>query len=128
MIAETTKQAPVYLLLPGITDDGYGNTVPDWSAPSTKRLYGAEIQSRASTTMDHDADESDANRVYRNATLIVVSYDLATLEQITSASRVQQGSDVWRVFGQPIIKRGLMHGNNHLVAELERSVVEGPNA
>lgn len=127
MIAETSRQLPVYLLVPTDTVDGYGEPSLDWRSPTAVRLYGAEIQGRASTTMDYDVDQAQSTKVKQTATLIVVSYDLATLNRVTAASRVRQGDEVWRIAGTPIVKRTLMHSNVHLVAQVERTVVGAPN-
>lgn len=124
MIAETSREAPVFLLLPFVTTDSYGDPALDWGSATQVRIPNGHIQTHATL----DADQATGSTTDTTATLIAVGPRYGALAQIGNESRVQQGDIVWRVFGDPNYKPGLMFGNGHLTASLRRKTTEVPNA
>lgn len=123
MLAETNRQLPVYLVTPTATTDSYDEPISDWSTPTLTLIPGADLQTHATD----DKDEATGSTTHRTATLIATGSALSIYQQIKAESRVKQGTEVWRVSGEPNLKFGRMFGNTHLTASLTRTTVEAPN-
>lgn len=124
MIAETSREAPVYLLTPAVVLDSYGDPSYDWGNATQVRIPNGHIQTHATL----DADQAEGSTTDTTATLIAVGPRYGALAQIANESRVVQGDVVWRVYGDPNYKPGLMFGNGHLTASLRRKTTGVPNA
>lgn len=125
MLRETNRQSPVYLLLPSQETDSYGDPIESWADLVRVVIPGAEIQ-RNST---EDKDVATGTQTDRLGKMIATGREpeLAIYRLVDSGSRIEQDGKVWRVNGEPNIKRGLINTNTHLTASLTRTTVGGPS-
>jgi len=123
MLAETNRQDPVYLITPSVKTDSYGDPINDWDNPTLTVIPGADLQHH----MTLDKDEADSSTTHRTGTLIATGPRIDVYRLVTDGSRIKQGTEVWRVNGEPNVKVGRMFGNTHLTASLTRTTVEAPN-
>lgn len=125
MLRETSRQSPVYLLLPGRGVDSYGDPINEWDEPTRVQIPGAEIQ--RNTTEDKDL--ATGTQTDRLGKLIAAGHgpELAIYRLVDETSRIEQDGKVWRVTGEPNIKQGLINTNTHLTASLTRTTVGGPD-
>lgn len=125
MLRETSRQSPVYLLIPTPGTDSYGDPLPTWDNPTRERIPGAEIQ--RNTTEDKDVNSG--TQTDRLGKMIATGRgpELLIYSRVNENSRIEQDGKVWRITGEPNIKRGLINGNTHLTASLTRTTVEAPS-
>lgn len=125
MLRETSRQAPVYLLVPTETLDSYGDPVLDFVNVTRVIIPGAEIQ--RNTTEDKDL--ATGTQTDRLGKMIATGRgpELSIYRLVDETSRVEQDGKVWRVTGEPNIKQGLINSNTHLTASLTRTTVGGPD-
>lgn len=125
MLRETSRQSPVYLLVPSQGTDSYGDPLPTWAEPTRILIPGAELQ--RNTTEDKDLNTG--TQTDRLGKMIATGRgpELLIYSQVTETSRIEQDGKVWRITGEPNIKRGLINGNTHLTASLTRTTVGDPS-
>lgn len=99
MLLSAYKQTPsVYRLRAGTTTDSYGDPVESWTAPDRFLLRGARVQHV--TTVEEEGTE---RRVIRGETTL---YAPGAVD-LTRDDRIEVGSEVWRVDGEPVVRAGL---------------------
>lgn len=125
MLRETSRQSPVYLLIPTSGTDSYGDPLPTWSAPTRLHIPGAEIQRNAT----EDKDVNSGTQTDRLGKMIATGRgpEVLLYRQVTETSRIEQDGKVWRITGEPNIKQGLINGNTHLTASLTRVTTGAPS-
>jgi len=97
LIFETTRHT-VTRLRATTVNDSYGDPVESWTNPSTMPLPRAVLYDGASLeTETSRATTTSSDRVLH----VPYRVDLAEND------RIQDGSEVWRVDGKPIVRRGL---------------------
>lgn len=101
MIFTATRGPKVYRLRASQGVDSYGDPVESWDAPERVRLYRAVIQEP--TTVE---EESPGKRVVSGERALYTPY----AADLLSGDRIEVGGEVWRVQGEPKIRRGLAMG------------------
>lgn len=82
----------------GTALDSYGDPVASWAVPDRLRLRGAEIQEAPAEEIEAPlADEIRATSVLFAPGAV----------DLTEFDRVEQGAEIWRVVGPPIVRTGL---------------------
>lgn len=125
MLRETSRQSPVYLLLPSTGTDSYGDPLPSWDSPTRVEIPGAELQRNAT----EDKDVNSGTQTERLGKMIATGRgpEMLVYSMVNESARIEQDGKVWRVTGEPNIKQGLINGNTHLTASLTRTTVEAPS-
>lgn len=125
MLRETSRQSPVYLLIPSPGTDSYGDPLPSWDNPTRVEIPGAELQRNAT----EDKDVNSGTQTERLGKMIATGRgpEMLVYSQVNENSRIEQDGKVWRITGEPNIKQGLINGNTHLTASLTRTTVEAPS-
>jgi hypothetical protein len=125
VLRETSRQSPVYLLIPSTGTDSYGDPLPSWDNPTRVEIPGAELQRNAT----EDKDVNSGTQTERLGKMIATGRgpEMLVYSMVNENSRIEQDGKVWRVTGEPNIKQGLINGNTHLTASLTRTTVEAPS-
>lgn len=98
LLTPPLSSPPVYRLRPGSGTDSYGDPVQSWDVPDRVRLRGASVQDVSVVE-----DEGVAKRILRGERTLFVR----GAADLTADDRIEYEAEVWRVNGDPTIKRGL---------------------
>ncbi|USL85082.1 head closure [Arthrobacter phage SWEP2] len=98
MLLSLPTSTPVYRLRATVGQDSYGDPVESWDTPQRTRLRGASVQD-VSVVEDEGVDR----RLIRGERVLFVR-DHA---DVTAEDRIEYRGEVWRVAGDPVVKRGL---------------------
>ena len=98
MLLNLTCEPPVYRLRPGIGLDSYGDAVESWDTPERSILRGATIQDLSTVET-----EGPTRRVIRGEKVLFAP----GLADVRAEDRIEHRGEVWKVNGDPIVKRGL---------------------
>lgn len=101
MIFTATRGPKVYRLRASQGVDSYGDPVESWDAPERVRLYRAVVQEP--TTVE---EESPGKRVVSGERAL---YAPSALD-LVSGDRIEVDGEVWRVQGEPKVRRGFAMG------------------
>lgn len=101
MLLNLTCRPPVYRLRAGSGTDSYGDPVQSWDAPERVILRGATVQDISTVE-----DEGVAKRIVRGEKALFVP----GAADVTVDDRIEYDGEVWRVNGDPAVKRGLATG------------------
>lgn len=100
LLTSPLNKRPIYRLRPGTTLDSYGDPVESWDNPDRLLLKNAEIQQRAASDAESETPTADVIRGAR--TLFIPG-----AADIHEHDRIQDGAEIWRVDGTPIVRQGL---------------------
>jgi hypothetical protein len=98
VLLNLTCEPPVYRLRAGVGVDSYGDPVESWDAPDRLILRGATVQDLSTVE-----DEGPAKRVIRGEKVLFAP----GLADVRAEDRIEHRGEVWKVNGDPIVKRGL---------------------
>lgn len=98
MLLTGKSEQPIYRLRAAIVEDSYGDTSEDWRNPGRVPIRGASAQ-----TVSTDETEGVARRVLEDERVLYVP----RREDLTAEDRIEVDGDVWRIDGDPIVRRGL---------------------
>lgn len=115
MILNSTRGPKAYRLRASQGVDSYGDPVEDWDAPERVLLYRAIVQEPDTVEV-----EGVGKRVVSGERVLYAP----TALDLVSGDRVEVDGEVWRVQGEPKVRRGLAMGV-YTSATLARS--EGGN-
>lgn len=91
----------VYRLRATSGTDSYGDPVEDWAEPERTKLRNAVVQVPKS-----EEDESPtANVVVADRVLVVDG-----VADLTSSDRIEYEGEIWRIDGEPVVRRGFVLG------------------
>lgn len=95
---------------PTVTDDGHGNTIPNWAVTADLPIRGCSVQAGASQEILGGRDASLTQwTVYAPAGA-----------DVTATDGVTWNGDLYAVNGQPMPQRSPTGALNHTVIELRR--------
>jgi head-tail adaptor len=100
MLIDATA-SPVYRLRPGRATDSYGEPVDGWATPDRRRLLRATVQADSTTEED-----GTTRRLRTDERVLFVS----GRADLTADDRIEFEGVLWRVEGEPIVRRGLAAG------------------
>lgn len=110
MLLTLPNSEPVYRLRATVGQDSYGDPVESWDTPQRTRLRGASVQD-VSVVEDEGVDR----RLVRGERVLFVR----GAADLTEDDRIEYRAEVWRVAGDPFVKRGLASAV-YTVCALER--------
>ncbi|UDL14616.1 head-to-tail stopper [Arthrobacter phage KeAlii] len=114
MLLTAYKKTPsVYRLRAGTTTDSYGDPVESWDNPQRTLLRGATVQNEKTTEED-----GQARRVIRSEFVLFAPGAV----DLTSDDRIEAEGRIWRVDGDPVVRRGLA-STVYTTASLERVTI-----
>lgn len=101
MLLSLHRGPKVYRLRPGQGVDSYGDPIEDWDNPVRELLYQAVLQ-------EPDTEEEDGagNRLVTGQRVLYAPRAL----DLQAEDRVEVDGQLWRVQGDPKIRRGLAMG------------------
>ena len=103
----------VYRLRPGSRTDTYGDEIADdWSNPVPQLISRATVQPVSSS----ETETPTADQIENERNLFVPGSP-----DLVSTDRVRIGDEVWRIVGDPFVRRGLASGT-YTAARLRRVV------
>ncbi|CCQ44316.1 hypothetical protein ARTSIC4J27_240 [Pseudarthrobacter siccitolerans] len=114
MLLTSYRKVPsVYRLRPGAGVDSYGDPVESWDAPERVLLRGATVQSVSVVE-----DEGTTRHVIRGEKTLYAPGSV----DLTAADRIECNGQIWRVEGDPVVRRGLA-STVYTTAALERITI-----
>lgn len=113
LLTAYTKTPAVYRLRAGVTTDSYGDPVESWDSPERFLLRGASVQ-----TVSTVEDEGTTRHIIRGEKTLHAPGS----PSLTSGDRIEVGGEIWRVDGDPVVRRGLA-STVYTTASLERITI-----
>lgn len=98
MLLTSRRLPPVYRLRAGQGTDSYGDPVEDWTTPDRLKLRLAQVQDVSSVE-----EEGQTKRILRGERLLVAPGHV----DVKADDRIEVAAEVWRVNGEPSIRKGL---------------------